>query len=155
MRRRDFMTLLGGAALAWPRVVAAQDRVYRIGLLSSGAPVADNSPFGAALIRGLAQHGYALDKNLTFERRGAEAQMDRLPRLLDELVASKVDIIVTLGYPSAVAAKQGTSVPVVVFGAGDPVGTGLVASLARPGGNLTGISHVSAEVTPKRMELLK
>jgi len=92
---------------------------------------------------------------LVFERRGAEAHTDRLPRLVGELVASKVDIIVTLGYPSAVAAKQGTSVPVVVFGAGDPVGTGLVASLARPGGNLTGISDVSAEVTPKRMELLK
>jgi putative tryptophan/tyrosine transport system substrate-binding protein len=155
MRRREFMTLLGGAALAWPRVAAAQDRVYRIGLLSSGAPVADKSPFGAALIRGLAQHGYALDKNFTFERRGAEAHVDRLPRLVEELVASKVDIIVTLGYPPAVAAKQGTTVPVVVYAAGDPVGTGLVASLARPGGNLTGISDVSAEVTPKRMELLK
>ena len=155
MRRRDFMTLLGGAALAWPHVAAAQDRVYRIGLLSSGAPVADNSPFGAALIRGLAQHGYALDKNFTFERRGAEAHVDRLPRFVEELVASKVDIIVTLGYPTALAAKQGTTLPVVVYGAGDPVGTGLAASLARPGGNLTGISDASAEVTPKRMELLK
>ncbi len=149
------MTLLGGAAIAWPRVVAAQSPTYRIGLLSSAAPVVDNSPFGAALIRDLAQHGYALDKNLTFERRGAEAHTDRLPRLVEELVASKVDIIVTLGYPSAVAAKQGANVPVVAYGAGDPVGTGLVASLARPGGNLTGISDVSAEVTPKRMELLK
>jgi ABC-type uncharacterized transport system substrate-binding protein len=155
MRRRDFMTLLGGAAIAWPRVVAAQSSVYRIGLLSSAAPVADNSPSGAALIRGLAQRGYALDKDFTFERRAAEAQMDRLPRLVEELVASKVDILVTLGYPSALAAKQGTILPVVVYGAGDPVGTGLAASLARPGGNLTGISDASAEVTPKRMELLK
>jgi putative ABC transport system substrate-binding protein len=155
MRRRDFMTLLGGAAIAWPRVVAAQSSVYRIGLLSSAAPVADNSPSGAALIRGLAQRGYALDKDFTFERRAAEAQMDRLPRLVEELVASKVDIFVTLGYPSALAAKQGTILPVVVYGAGDPVGTGLAASLARPGGNLTGISDASAEVTPKRMELLK
>ena len=79
----------------------------------------------------------------------------RLPRLVEELVASKVDIIVTLGYPTALAAKQGTILPVVVYGAGDPVGTGLAASLARPGGNLTGISDASAEVTPKRMELLK
>src|ERR1700693_3464715 len=139
MRRRDFMAFLGGAAIAWPRVLAAQSPVYRIGLLSSAAPVADNSPFGAALIRGLAQHGYELTRNLAFERRGAEAHMDRLPRLVEELVASKVDVIVTLGYPPAVAAKQGTTVPVVVYGAGDPVGTGLVASLARPGGNLTGI----------------
>jgi putative tryptophan/tyrosine transport system substrate-binding protein len=90
-----------------------------------------------------------------FERRGAEAHMDRLPRLVDELAASKVDLIVTFGYPPAVAAKHGVTVPVVVFAAGDPVGTGLVDSLARPGGNLTGISDVSAEVTPKRMELLK
>ncbi|TMJ33666.1 MAG: ABC transporter substrate-binding protein [Alphaproteobacteria bacterium] len=156
MRRRDFMTLFGGAALAWPRVVAAQSPTYRIGLLSSGAPTAENSPQGTALIRGLTQHGYELGRNLVFERRGAEAHTDRLPRLVEELVASKVDLIVTLGYPTALAAKQGTSVPVVVFGAGDPVGTGLVASLARPGGgNLTGISDVSAEVTPKRMELLK
>jgi len=78
-----------------------------------------------------------------------------LPRLLAELVASKVDVIATFGYPSALAAKQGTTLPVVAFGAGDPVGTALVDSLARPGGNLTGISDVSAEVTPKRLELLK
>ncbi len=78
---------------------------------------------GAALIRGFAQKGYELNRNLTFERRGAEAYMGRLRRLVDELVASKVDIIVTLGYPPALAAKQGTTLPVVSFGAGDPVGT--------------------------------
>src|SRR6266702_1932204 len=156
MRRRSFLTLLG-AAVVWPRAVTAQSpsKVYRIGLLTSGPTVADNSPFGAALIRGLAQRGYALDRNLTFERRGAEAHMDLLPRLLEELVTSKVDVIVTLGYPTALAAKHGTTLPVVAFGAGDPVLTGLVESLARPGGNLTGISDVSAEVTPKRMEILK
>ncbi len=81
--------------------------------------------------------------------------MERLPRLVDELVASKVDLIVTFGYPPALAAKRGTTLPVVSFAAGDPVGTGLVDSLARPGGNITGISDVSAEVTPKRLELLK
>src|SRR6266581_9203413 len=155
MRRRDFMALLGGVALAWPHVAGAQGSIYRIGLLSSAAPVADNSPLGAALIRGLAQRGYALDRNLAFERRGAEAHMDLLPRLLEELVTSKVDVIVTLGYPTALAAKHGTTLPVVAFGAGDPVLTGLVESLARTGGNLTGISDVSAEVTPKRMEILK
>jgi putative ABC transport system substrate-binding protein len=157
MRRREFMTLLGGAAIAWPQFVNAQSpsKVYRVGLLSAGAPIADNSPLGAPLIRGLAQHGYELTGNLAFERRGAEGHVDRLPRLVDELVASKVDVIVTSGYPAALAAKQGATVPVVVFAAGDPVGTGLVASLARPGGNLTGISDVSAEVTPKRLELLK
>jgi putative ABC transport system substrate-binding protein len=157
MRRREFIALVGGAAVVWPRAVTAQSpsKVYRIGLLSPGPPVADNSPFGAALIRSLAQHGYALGRNLSFERRGAEVHVDRLPRFVEELVASKVDIIVTFGYPPALAAKHATTLPVVSFAAGDPIGTGLVDSLARPGGNLTGISDVSAEVTPKRLELLK
>src|SRR5262245_20547577 len=156
IRRREFLVTLAGAAAPWPRMVTAQrpSKVYRIGSLVISAPIA-NSPFGAALIRGLAQHGYALDKNLTFEHRGAEMQMDRLPRLVNELVTSKVDVIVAYGYPSALAAKQGTTLPVVSFTTGDPVGTGLVDSLARPGGNVTGISDVSAEGTPKRLELLK
>jgi putative ABC transport system substrate-binding protein len=89
------------------------------------------------------------------ERRGAEGKLERLPQLLAELVARKVDVIVTSGYPPAVAAKQGTTLPVVAIFAGDPVGTGLIASLARPGGHLTAISDVSSEITPKRMELLK
>jgi putative ABC transport system substrate-binding protein len=157
MRRRDFITLVGGAAVIWPRRAHAQTpaKVYRVGLLSSGAPIDDNSPFGAPLIRGLAHRGYALDRNLAFERRAAEGRVDRLPQLTAELVASKVDVIVTFGYPATLVAKQASALPVVAFGAGDPVGTGLVDSLARPGGNLTGISDVSAEVTPKRLELLK
>ena len=147
--------LLGGGAIAWPRVVAAQNPVHRIGLLSSGMPLPENSPLAITLTRRLKEHGYELGRNLILERRGAEGHPDRLPRLLEELVASKVDVLITLGYPPAAVAQRGTTIPVVVFGAGDPVGTGLVASLARPGGNLTGISDVSAEVTPKRMELLK
>ena len=155
--RRACLTLLGGAAVAWPCAVSAQPpaKVSRLGVLSGGVPVADASPFGAALLRGLAQHGYALGRNLELERRGAEGHTDRLPRLVNELVASKVNAIVTIGYPPALAAKQGTSLPVVAINAGDPVSTGLVASLARPGGHLTGISDVSAELTPKRLELLK
>jgi putative ABC transport system substrate-binding protein len=99
-----------------------------------------------------------------FERPAAEGHLDRLPRLLDELAESKVDVIVTLGYPATLAAKQKntsltanqkSTIPVVAFGAGDPVSTGLINSLARPGGTNTGISDVSAELTPKRMELLK
>ncbi len=157
MRRRVFMALLGSAAVAWPLRSLAQTpaKVYRVGLLGPRAPIADDSPFGAPLIRGLARRGYALDRNLAFERRGAEGHMDRLPQLVAELVASKVDVIIALGYPPALAAKQGTTLPVVAFSAGDPVGTGLVDSLARPGGHLTGISDVSAEVTPKRLDLLK
>jgi putative tryptophan/tyrosine transport system substrate-binding protein len=157
MRRRDFMTAVGGAAVVWPLAVFAQtaSKVYRVGLLSAGAPIADKSPLGAPLIRGLAKHGYVLDRNLVFERRGADGHVDRLPQLVAELAASKVDLVFTSGYPPALAAKKGTTLPVVAINAGDPVATGLVASLARPGGNLTGISDVSAEVTPKRLELLK
>src|SRR6516165_10139329 len=156
MRRREFITLLGATA-AWPSTVTAQgsSRVYRVGSLITGAPISDNSPVGAALIRGLAQRGYTLDRNLTFEHRGAEMHVDQLPRLVDELVTSKVDVIVAFGYPSALAAKEGTTLPVVSFTTGDPVGTGLVDGLARPGGHVTGISDVSAEITPKRLELLK
>ncbi len=157
MKRRDFITLIGGTAVCWPSAAFAQDaaKVYRVGLLSLGAPFAANSPLGAALIHGLAQDGYIVDKNLAFERLGAGGRVDRLPQLVAELVASKVDVIVTSGYPSALAAKQGTTLPVVSVYAGDPVGTGLVRNLARPGGNLTGISDVSAELAPKRLELLK
>jgi putative ABC transport system substrate-binding protein len=157
MQRREFITLLGGAAAAWPLAARAQSpaQVYRIGLLSTGAALADTSPQGAPLIRGLAQHGYALGRNLALERRGSSAQTDRLPILFDELAASRVDVIITFGYPAALVAKQKGTFPTVASGAGDPVSTGLVDSLARPGGNITGISDVSAELTPKRMELLK
>jgi putative tryptophan/tyrosine transport system substrate-binding protein len=157
MTRRACLTLLGGAAVAWPCAIIAQSpvKVYRLGVLSGGVPVADTSPFGAALLRGLAQHGYTLSRNLALERRDAEGHSDRLPRLVDELGASQVEAIVTIGYPAALAAKQGTRLPVVAINAGDPVSTGLAASWARPGGNLTGISDVSAELTPKRMEFLK
>jgi len=154
MRRREFVTILGSASVAWPGVVFAQ-APSRVGLLAGVAPIADNSPFGAALIRGLSQHGYTLGRNLVFERRGAEGRLDRLPGLVAELVASKVDVIVTNGYPPTLAAKQGTTIPIVAINSGDPVATGLVDSLARPGGNMTGISDVSAELTPKRMEFLK
>lgn len=157
MKRRDFVSWIAVSATAWPvRALAqASSGAYRIGLLSSAAVVTDKSPFGTALIRGLAQRGYAPGRNFAFESRGAEMRGDRLPALVDELAASKVDVIVTFGYPCALAAKQGTTLPVVVFSAGDPVASGLVQSLARPGGHLTGISDVAAEVTPKRLEFLK
>jgi len=157
INRRELITIIAGAAVVSPFAAVAQNasKAYRVGVLNEGAPIIDSSPFGKALIRGLAQAGYTLGKNLAIERRGAGGHKDRLPQLVIELVASKVDVIVTSGYPAALAAKQGTTLPVVSIQSGDPVGTGLVASLARPGGNLTGISDVSAELTPKRLELLK
>jgi putative tryptophan/tyrosine transport system substrate-binding protein len=157
MSRREFIILLGGAAVVWPLAAFAQNpsKVYRVGLLSLGPAIADDSRQGAPLVSRLTQHGYMLGKNLTFERRGAEGRVDRLPQLVAELVASKVDVIVAFGYLPALTAKEGTTLPVVAINAGDPVGTGLVDNLARPSGHLTGISDVSVEVTPKRLELLK
>jgi ABC-type uncharacterized transport system substrate-binding protein len=157
LKRRDFITLFGVAAISSPRAGIAQtaSRTYRVGLFNTGAPVTDTSPFGAALIRGLGQRGYVLERNLVIERRGAGGRTEILPHLLGELVASKVDLILAMDYPAALAAKNGTTIPVIVLGAGDPVGTGLVDGLARPGGNLTGVSDVAVELSPKRLELLK
>jgi putative ABC transport system substrate-binding protein len=154
MRRRDLIAALGVAAAAWPRDLLAQ-RMYRVGLLFPGAPPTDKLPQVQSVLRGLAKAGYVPGKNLVIEGRGAEGHVERLPALLAELVAAKVDVIITTGYPAALAARNGTTLPVVAMNSGDPVGTGLVESLARPGGHLTGISDVSAELTPKRMELLK
>lgn len=154
MRRRSFLTALGLATLVIPRARAQTlDRMYRVGLLNSGGLSA--GPFAASMMRGFEQHGYVLNKNLQLEARGAEGHMDRLPQLLTELVASNVELIIALGYLPALVAKQGTTLPVVEFSGGDPVATGLADSLAKPGGHVTGISDVSAEVTPKRLQLLK
>src|SRR6266498_1205800 len=157
MRRREFITLLGGAAIVAPRAAIAQtsSKVYRLGTLGPRDPIGDKSPFGAIIVRVLAQRGYTLGQNLVLDARGAMGEMGKLPEIFRDMKASNVDAIVLIGYPLALAAKA-TGIPtVVVFGAGDPVSTGLVDGLARPGGNLTGISDVSAEVTPKRLDLLK
>ena len=156
MRRRALLRVLGGTVAAGPHAVFAQSsKIYRVGLLSATVAVASDSVFGAPLLRGLGQLGYVDGRNITLERRGAEGHVDRLASQVDELVASKVDVIVAFGYFAAMAAKQQQSVPVVMINAGDPIAAGLVDSLARPGGNLTGISDVSNELTPKRMEFLK
>ncbi len=133
----------------------APAQVYRVGLLSVGAEPTDQSPFGAGLIRGFARQGFVLGKNLEFERRAAHGKLDRLPQLVDELVASKVAVIVTGGYPAALAAKEHSSLAVVAVQAGDPVADGLAASFARPGGHVTGLSEVAAELSAKRLALLK
>jgi putative ABC transport system substrate-binding protein len=130
-------------------------QVARIGLLSVGADPTDQTPFGAGLIRGLARQGFILGKNLAFERRAAHGQLETLPQLVDQLAKSKVAVIVTGGYPAALAAKQHSTLPVVAVQAGDPVADGLVASFARPGGHVTGLSEVAAELSAKRLALLK
>jgi putative tryptophan/tyrosine transport system substrate-binding protein len=144
-------TVASGGAVA-----QVQGKVYRVGYVTPGNPEADPNRFRTSLIKNLAQRGYVVGTNLMLESRGAQFQVNRLPGLLEELVASKVDVIVTTSYPAALAAKQGSgAVPVVAVNTGDPLGTRLIDSLARPGGNMTGVSDVAAELAPKRLELLK
>jgi putative ABC transport system substrate-binding protein len=149
--------MMAAAMVARSGAGAAQNppRKFVIATLSTGAEVPDKSPLGAGLIDGLARRGYVVDRNYTLVRRGAQLQLDRLPGMIAEFVQQHADVIVTFGYATARAAKELCTLPVVSFTAGDPVGTGLVDGLARPGGHLTGISDVSAEVTPKRLELLR
>jgi putative ABC transport system substrate-binding protein len=138
-----------------PAAGQAPSEIYHVGLLSVGPDPTDQSPFGAGLILGFARHGLALGQNLAFERRAAHGHLERLPQLIDELVASKVAIIVTSGYPAALAAKQHCNLPIVAVRAGDPVEDGLVNSFAHPGGHITGLSEIAAELSAKRLSLLK
>jgi putative ABC transport system substrate-binding protein len=159
MQRREFITLLGSAAassVGWPRTASAQtSSISRLGTFGPRDPVDEKSPFGSVLIGVLAQRGYALGQNLALDARGARGDMGRVPQLLQEMKADKVDALVVFGFPLALAAKTAGIPTVVAFGAGDPVATGLVQSLARPGGNITGISDNATELSTKRLSLLK
>jgi putative ABC transport system substrate-binding protein len=154
MRRRELMLLLGGAMTAARGLRAQQKAMPVIGYLSGRSPSVD-APNVAAFLQGLSETGYVEGQNLTIEYRWAEGRYDELPALAADLVGRKVDVIAAFGMPSVSSAKSATStIPIVFFIATDPVGLGLVASLARPGANLTGFSHISAELMPKRLELL-
>ena len=157
MRRREVIALLGGAAAAWPLTARAQQpaKVPRIGVL--GAASASGFATRVAAFRlGLRDLGYVEDTNIIIEFRWAEGNYGRLPTLAAELIRSNVDLIVTSGTPGSLAAKQATAtIPIVVAVIGDPVAVGLVASVARPGGNITGQSFFSPEMKAKSIELLK
>src|SRR5580704_1354149 len=152
MRRRDFITVLAVAA-GYPQLASAQRAMPVIGFLATGSP----GPFAltvAAFRQGLGETGYVEGQNLAIEYRWAEGSYDRLPALAAELVSRKVDLIVAIAQ-AALAAKNATTTIPIVFRLGtDPVATGLVASLARPGGNLTGVNILADELTAKRLELL-
>ncbi|MGB3661116.1 MAG: ABC transporter substrate-binding protein, partial [Pseudolabrys sp.] len=157
MRRREFITLLGGTA-AWPLVARAQQpsaKVFRIGFL--GTPTADSLPKRPEAFRaGLGDLGYQEGRDFVIEYRWADGNYDRLPALLADLIRLKVDVIVTHGTPAALAAKQATTtMPIVVAVVADALGSGVVSSLSRPGGNVTGLTFFNPELAAKRLELLK
>ena len=155
MRRRDFIALAGGAA-AWPLAARAQQaKLPTIGFLGAGTPSAV-SQWVAALVQRLRELGWIEGRTVAIEYRWAEGRRERFAEIAAEFVRLKVDVIVTYATAPVIAAKQATSViPIVFATAGDPVGTGLVASLARPGGNVTGLSNQQADLASKRLELLR
>lgn len=156
MRRRDFVGLLTGAIIGAPYVSRAQaTKTYRLAMLTSGPAFPADHPNVKILTSALAERRYTLGQNLEFQSFGADAQLARLPQLARDIAAGKADAVVVAGWPAANAMKS-TGVPTVVaLGAGDPVATGLVASLARPGGNVTGISDNATTLSTKRLGLLK
>jgi putative ABC transport system substrate-binding protein len=154
MKRREFFTLLGGAVVAWPRTAGAQkSAVPRVGYIWIGARGTDVS--NAGLRQGLTDLGYVVGRNLILEERYANGNPERVPGLIAELLALNVDVLVTPGTLLTLAAQRATSALPIVCVTGDPVRTGLAASLARPGGNVTGLSLLSGDYSAKWLELLK
>jgi putative ABC transport system substrate-binding protein len=157
MKRRDFITLVGGAATAWPLAARGQQTAKppTVGVLGPGTP----SSYGqwvATFVRRLHELGWIEGRTVTIEYRWAEGRTERAADIAAEFVQRRVDVIVTSGTGTVLAAKQATSViPIVFAAAGDPVGTGIIAGLARPGGNITGLSGQTSDAAGKRLELLR
>ena len=158
MRRREFLGMLWGAPAAWPLAARAQTaKVARIGYLVTGALESPETRMNRDAFRlGLTELGYIEGRNIAIEYRAADGKIERLPGLATELVGLKVDLIVALATPAGRAAQQATTtIPIVVTAMGDPVRDGLVASLARPGGNITGTTFLGPELVPKRLSFLR
>ena len=156
MNRRTILAQLSASSIAWPFAGRAQQKAMPvIGSLNGSAAGPYDVQLANALVRGLGETGYVEGRNVAFEYRWAEAHYERLPAMAAELVARNVDVITVGSLPGAVAAKNATSTIPIVFALGvDPIANGLVASLARPGGNLTGVSILAVELVPKRFDLL-
>jgi len=157
MKRREFITLIGGAAATWPPAARAQQgKMPVIGILASVSP-APYAPFIAAIKEGLRQTGYVEGRNVAIEYRWAEGQYDRLPQLASELVESGVAVMILVGGGATTAAAKAATatIPIVVVMGDDPVKTGAVAALNRPGGNVTGVSLLSVAMEAKRLQLLR
>jgi putative ABC transport system substrate-binding protein len=157
MQRREFIKLIGGAAATWPLSARAQaaSKIFRIGFV--GPHAADSLPkLPEAFRAGLRDLGYEEGRNIVIEARWADGHYERLPALFLELIRLNVDVIVTYGTPGGLAAKQATTtIPIIFATASDGVASGLVASLAQPGGNVTGTTHFIPELSAKQLELLK
>jgi putative ABC transport system substrate-binding protein len=156
--RRKLIIALGSAAVTWPFAARAQQtgKIFRVGLLSGGPAIGATDERRKTLLSVLAAHDIIEGQNLVFVQRFADGHLERLDGFAAELKAANVDVIVTFGFPAALAAKvSAKDVAVVITGAGDPVATGLVDGLSRPGGNITGVTELSTELSAKRLEILK